>query len=45
MPRGAKMILALSEPKQFALHSISNTTSEDAPQVERKTDIACKTTY
>ena len=35
--RGAKISLALSEPKQVALHSNSNTTSELAPsQVERK---------
>ena len=30
-----KMSLTLNELKQVALHSISNTTSEYAPQVER----------
>ena len=29
------MSLALNEPKWGALHAESNTTSEDAPQVER----------
>ena len=31
-----KLSLALNEPKQVALHSILNTTSEHAPQVEKK---------
>ena len=35
MPRGAKMNIVLNEPKQVALHSHKNTTSEHAPQVER----------
>ena len=36
MSRGAKMSLALNEPKEVeAPHSDLNTTSEDAPQVER----------
>ena len=35
MPRGAKMSMALTEPKQVALHSKSNTTSEHTPQVVR----------
>ena len=34
MPRGAKMHLALIETKWVPLHS--NTTSKDAPQVEKK---------
>ena len=35
-PRGAKITLALNEPKQVALHSNSSTNSENAPQVEKK---------
>ena len=35
IPRGAKMYLALNEPKLVALHSNSNSTSENAPQMER----------
>ena len=35
MPRGAKMSMALAEPKQVALRSKLNTTSEHTPQVER----------
>jgi hypothetical protein len=34
MPRGAKVRMALNEPKQVALDSDLNTTSEHAPQVE-----------
>ena len=34
MPRGAKMSLALNEPKQVSLHSNSNSTSKHAPQAE-----------
>ena len=30
------MSLALNKPKQIALRSMSNTTSEHTPQVERK---------
>ena len=35
MPRGPKMSMALAEPKQVALRSKLNTTSEHTPQVER----------
>ena len=35
MPRGAKMRLALNEPKQVAIHPNSNATLEHAMQVER----------
>ena len=31
VPRGARMSLILNEPKEFTLHSNSNTTSEHAP--------------
>ena len=45
MPEGARMSLALNEPEQVALPSNSNTTSEDAPQVEReKVHFVCKST-
>ena len=36
MPRGAKMSLALDEPKWVAPLSIPSTTYKRAPQVERK---------
>ena len=35
MPRGAKISMFLPEPKQVALRSKTNTTSEHRPQVER----------
>ena len=35
LSRGAKVSLALDEPKLVALHSKSNTTSKHAPQLER----------
>jgi hypothetical protein len=35
MPRGSETISVLNELKQVALHSIPNTTSKHAPQVDR----------
>ena len=35
IPKGAKMTLALNEPKWVALYSNSNTISKHAAQVER----------
>ena len=35
MPRGAQMSPTLIKPKKVAFESITNTTSEHAPQVER----------
>jgi hypothetical protein len=45
MPKGAKMSLALNEPKLVALHPDSITTLKHAPLMENiLSDVVCKTT-
>ena len=44
MTRGAKLTLALNEPKYVVIYSNSNIAFKHEPQLERIIDVLCKTT-